>query len=141
MEDAREPVLTEMENKEPSLFAQASNIANGILNRLKKAFDIHSPSKETRDIFKNVMKGAELGLEDETKTLYGKVDSISNGLLNKLKDVSLQTNGLGTLNNNVINGTKTIFTTPQIVFNVQELDEAKLEQCFNYINRKFGSQY
>ena len=141
MENAMEPMLTEMKNKEPSLFAQASNIANGILNRLKKAFDIHSPSKETRDIFKNVIKGAELGLEDETKTLYGKVDSISNGLLNKLKDVSLQTNGLGTLNNNVINGTKTIFTTPQIVFNVQELDEAKLQQCFNYINRKFGSQY
>lgn len=40
-----------------------------------------------------------------------------------------------------IDNTKTVFTTPQIVFNVQELDEAKLEQCFNYINRKFGSQY
>ena len=91
MENAMEPMLTEMQNKEPSLFAQASNIANGILSRLKKAFDIHSPSKETRDIFKNVMKGAELGLEDETKTLYGKIDTISNGLLNKLKDVSLQT--------------------------------------------------
>lgn len=141
MKNAMQPMLEEMEDSEPSLFAKASSIANGILTRLKKSFDIHSPSKKTRNIFKNVMKGAELGLEDETKTLYGKVDSISNGLLNKLKDVSLQTNGLGTLNNNVINGTKTIFTTPQIVFNVQELDEAKLEQCFNYINRKFGSQY
>lgn len=141
MKNAMQPMLEEMESSEPSLFAKASSIANGILTRLKKSFDVHSPSKKTRDIFKNVMKGAELGVEDETKTLYRKVDSISNGLLNKLKDVSLQTNGLGTLNNNVINGTKTIFTTPQIVFNVQELDEAKLEQCFNYINRKFGAQY
>lgn len=40
-----------------------------------------------------------------------------------------------------IDNTKTIITTPQVVFNVQELDEAKLEQCFNYINRKFGAQY
>lgn len=40
-----------------------------------------------------------------------------------------------------IDSTKTIFTTPQIVFNVQELDESKLQQCFNYVNRKFGSQY
>lgn len=141
MKNAMEPMLTEMKDQEPSLFAQASSIANGVLSRLKKAFDIHSPSRKTRDIFKNVMEGAELGLKDETKSLYSKVDSISNGLLNKFKDVSLKTNGLGTLSNNIINGTKTIFTTPQIVFNVQELDEAKLEQCFNYINRKFGAQY
>lgn len=45
------------------------------------------------------------------------------------------------LNAQVINSTKTVFTTPQIVFNVQELDEVKLQQCFNYINKKFGSKY
>ena len=44
MKNAMSPMLTEMENKEPSLFAKASGIANGILSRLKKAFDIHSPS-------------------------------------------------------------------------------------------------
>lgn len=27
------------------------------------------------------------------------------------------------------------------IFNVQELDKERLEQCFNYINRKFGSKY
>jgi len=47
----------------------------------------------------------------------------------------------GSINNQIVDSTKTVFTTPQIVFNVQKLDEAKLEQCFNYINRKFGSQY
>lgn len=46
-----------------------------------------------------------------------------------------------TLSAKVIDSTKTVFTTPQIVFNVQELDEAKLQQCFNYINKKFGSAY
>ena len=45
------------------------------------------------------------------------------------------------LTSQVINSSKTIFTTPQIIFNVQELDEAKLQQCFNYVNRKFGSKY
>ena len=48
---------------------------------------------------------------------------------------------MGAINQSVIDNTKTVFTTPQIVFNVQELDEAKLNQCFNYINRKFGSKY
>ncbi len=56
MKNAMEPMLTEMKNKEPSLFSKASSIAQGILTRLKKAFDIHSPSKKTKAIFKNVMK-------------------------------------------------------------------------------------
>lgn len=56
MKNAMSPMLTEMQNKEPSLFAKASSIANGILSRLKKSFDIHSPSKKTKEIFKNVMK-------------------------------------------------------------------------------------
>ena len=47
----------------------------------------------------------------------------------------------GKLSNKIIDSTKTVYTTPQIIFNVQELDEAKLQQCFNYINRKFGSSY
>ena len=55
MKNAMTPMLDEMKNKEPSLFSKATSIANGILSRLKKAFDIHSPSKKTRAIFKNVM--------------------------------------------------------------------------------------
>ena len=47
----------------------------------------------------------------------------------------------GKLSNKIIDSTKTVYTTPQIIFNVQELDEAKLQQCFDYINRKFGSNY
>ena len=56
MKNAMEPMLTEMKNKEPSLFSKATSIANGILSRLNKAFDIHSPSRKTKEIFKNVMK-------------------------------------------------------------------------------------
>lgn len=56
MKNAMSPMLEEMENKEPTLFARASGIASGILSRLRQAFDIHSPSKKTREIFKNVMK-------------------------------------------------------------------------------------
>lgn len=134
-------MLEGMKDKEPTLFAKASNIANGILSRLKKTFDIHSPSKETKKIFKNVMKGAEVGIDEETNSLYKEIDSLSEGLLNKLRSFSFKENSLDTLNGNIIEKSKTIFTTPQIVFNVQELDEDRLEQCFNYINRKFGSRY
>lgn len=141
MKNAMEPMLEEMEDKEPTLFAKATNIADGVLSRLKKAFDIHSPSKKTREIFENVMKGAEIGIEDEASSIYNKIDKLSKGISNKLRSISYSDADFGKLNTNVIEKSRTIFTTPQIIFNVQELDEAKLQQCFNYINRKFGSQY
>lgn len=56
MKNAMLPMLEEMKKNEPSLYAKASGIANGILSRLKKSFDIHSPSRKTREIFKNVVK-------------------------------------------------------------------------------------
>ena len=36
---------------------------------------------------------------------------------------------------------KSQFVTPNIVFNVQKMDEANLQACFNYINKKFGTAY
>ena len=153
MKDAMEPMLEEMEKKEPSLFAKALNIGNGICERLKKAFDEHSPSKRTRKIFKYAMEGAELGLQDEEKKLYKQIDKVAENSIDKFNNIDITNLKInipnvqtfdkiqGSLKNKVIENTKTIFTTPQIVFNVQELDEAKLQQCFNYINKKFGSIY
>lgn len=140
MKNAMDPMLTEMEKKEPSLFAKATSIAQGILNRLKQAFDIHSPSKETKKIFKYVMEGAEEGLAEEENNLYRQVTGMSKKLLQGFEKVDISA-GLGNISGNLIDSTKNIYTTPQIVFNVQELDEGKLQQCFDYVNRKFGTSY
>lgn len=138
MKQTMEGMLKGMQDKEPSLFAKATGIAGGILSRLKNAFDIHSPSRETRNIFQNVMKGAELGLEDEEDKLNKKIEDMTN----KMKtDFSNIMPNMSQIKQSVIDQTRTIFTTPQIVFNVQELDEARLQQCFNYVNKKFGSAY
>ncbi len=56
MQDTMSPMLEEMQNSEPALYAKAQGIADGILTTLKTAFDIHSPSRETRDIFSNVVR-------------------------------------------------------------------------------------
>ena len=77
------------ENKEPTLFAKASNIANGILSRLKTAFDIHSPSKKTKKIFEYVMEGAEIGLDKKEKSLYKDIDRIAKGVLKRFKNKDL----------------------------------------------------
>ena len=140
MKNAMEPMLTEMENKEPSLFTKATGIANGILSRLKQSFDIHSPSKKMREIFQNVMASPEQEMDKGRKILNEKAKAIATDILKKFNGMSFKTNFKG-INSNIIEKSKTIFTTPQITFNVQELDEAKLQQCFNYINKKFGSQY
>ena len=87
------------------------------------------------------MKGAELGLEQQENSLYKEVDEISKKLLEKFNLIKNNDLQFKNLSSNVIEKTRNIFTTPNINFYVQELDEAKLQQCFNYINRKFGSQY
>lgn len=138
MKNAMEPMLEEMQESEPSLFAKATGIANGILSRLKKSFDIHSPSKETRKIFENVMKGAELGLEDEEDKLNKEIETIAEQIKS---DFSSIMPNMGGIKNAVIDKTKTVFTTPNIVFNVQKMDEANLNTAFNYVNRRLGSQY
>lgn len=86
------------------------------------------------------------GIYNSKSKLLNATNVLAQDLKDKLMlNSNMNIGNLERMQGNVISKTiessKTIFTTPQIVFNVQELDEAKLQQCFNYINRKFGSQY
>ena len=139
MENAMSPMLTEMQNKEPLLFAKATEIANGILSRLKKSFDIHSPSRETRDIFQNVMKGAELGLEDEQKALNKQVDDIANQMKTNFSNM---VPNMGAIKQSVIDQTKTVFTAPTLnIYAQDELTPAKMNSIIDTVNRRLGSKY
>lgn len=139
MENAMSPMLEEMKKSEPTLWAKASNIANGILSRLKKSFDIHSPSRETRDIFQNVMKGAELGLEDEQKALNKQVDDIANQMKTNFSNM---VPNIGAIKQSVIDQTKTIFTTPTLnIYAQDELTPAKMNSIIDTVNRRLGSKY
>ena len=139
MENAMSPMLTEMQNKEPLLFAKATGIANGILSRLKKSFDIHSPSKETQKIFENVMKGAEIGLDDEENKLYAQVNEIANKMKTRLADITPK---MGTIKQSVIDQTKTVFTTPTLnIYAQDELTPAKMNSIIDTVNRRLGSKY
>lgn len=89
MKNAMSPMLEEMEKSEPGLFSKASSIAGGILNRLRSSFDIHSPSKKTRKIFKQVMQGAELGIEDEEDNVLKKPDKLAQSLVDRFKNVDI----------------------------------------------------
>lgn len=127
--------------------------ASGLAQAVNKAFtgkdgwDEHSPSKKMRKFteyyvqpISDVMKSRERSIVQSAQELANKVNGVFNNQIGapKVQDFGkLQ----GSLSSQIVDSSKTIFTTPQIVFNVQELDKAKLEQCFNYVNKKFGSQY
>ena len=97
MKNAMSPMFEEMEKSEPSLFTKASSIANGIISRLNKSFDIHSPSRKTRKIFQNVMLGSELGIEDEEDNLMKQIDEISTNVMRKMsKAVEIETSAINT---------------------------------------------
>ena len=89
MKNAMQPMLEEMQKSEPTLFQKASSIANGILSRLRSAFDINSPSRKTREIFRYVMKGAELGISDEENNLYSQTGDVAGNIMDKFSKLDI----------------------------------------------------
>lgn len=97
MKNAMSPMLEEMKNAEPSLFTKATGIANGILSRLKKAFDIHSPSRKTRQIMKFAMQPMEEEMEDGKKELFKQADEIGEGVVDRLSNINGNVNVNGNM--------------------------------------------
>lgn len=128
MENAMKPMLEEMEKKEPSLFTKATNIANGILNRLKKAFDIHSPSRKTRAIFRNVMKGSELGVEDEEKNLYKQTEQIAKNVQSEFENIKPNTDFIDNIRSSSNSGNISGYTLNN--GNYLDIDYEKLSKAF-----------
>lgn len=87
MRNAMIPMSEEMNSASYSLYNKATEIANGILYRLKSGFDEHSPSRETRKIFKNLMFGAEIGVEDEEENLYKQTDEVAENVLDSFDNL------------------------------------------------------
>ena len=136
-----------LNNKKTGFFRNLFNIGRTGNQNLRNGLGDGSPSVLAKQALIDYFLGADIGIKKQgNKTVeelgkYGEImhNEFTKSLINKdlLEAKQLQ----GKFSSNLIDSQKTIFTTPQIVFNVQELDEAKLQQCFNYVNRKFGSQY
>ena len=118
-----------------------AGLAAVAIGRLRSALDEHSPSKITERIGEYFVEGFTNGI---ISTQIGAVNAVQN-----LADNTLEAYQSGlrmdSLKNNItgdmISGTKTIYTTPNIVINTQELDSQKLEQIVGYVNRRFGASY
>lgn len=96
MKNAMDPMLEEMQKSEPSLFAKATGIADGILSRLRKSFDIHSPSRKTRQLMKYVMQPMEEEMDNGKKKLVNMAEELAEDVNEEFSNiegnVSLQGN-------------------------------------------------
>lgn len=126
-----------------SLSEAASGIGQIIRDFIGHSVPKKGPLRNELTYMPDMIKNLTSGIDKNKSALLNSVMKMSDEMKEKLNIANLQDLGnfQGKLSNKVIDNTKTVFTTPQITFNVQELDQEKLEQCFNYINRKFGSLY
>lgn len=74
-------MLEGLEEKEPALYAKAEGIADGIISRLKKAFDIHSPSRVMQKIFGYVWDGAEVATDKAAPKLIADAGDTAKGFV------------------------------------------------------------
>lgn len=83
-----------IEEKEPSLFAKASSMIGGVINKINTALGVASPSKVMRRIFRYVVEGAELGMEDEAPSLYKQTDGVTSGVVSRFQKAKLDASSL-----------------------------------------------
>lgn len=115
-----------IKSKFEALRSTITNIANGIRDGFRSALDIHSPSRVMRDeIGKNIVLGIQEGMERNMKGMFG-------GIQSKL---GMEIGGFGATM--PVAGSQ--INNISIVVNAQELNQASLEQAFNYVNRRFGA--
>lgn len=162
MSDTMQGMMKEMENKEPSLFQKAKNIASGILNTLKKAFDIRSPSREMQKITEQLFAGMDKPMADAARKLPDKMAKIADKVLaeaekmsetqrylhervdnsglntqiSKLQDNNIQT-GFGTTNN--ICNTHSMSIT--IINRGTLIGSRGMNEFADIISRKIAGQY
>lgn len=114
--------------------------------RMRDGLGDGSPSTLAKKALIDYFLGANIGIDKSAPNLVNKMEKYGTKINEKfgtaLNNRNIQLSSkMPNATSKLVEKNKTIFTTPQIVFNVQELDEKKLEQCFDYINNKFGSRY
>lgn len=137
------------------------SVANKIKNFLHFSRPDIGPLRDYETWMPDMIKGMVKGINKSSYLLENATDKMAENMADKLSFDNLvndTTRAMKTLNYGVNNSTNplinpnansvnqlssnnTIFTTPNITFNVQEMTKENLEKCFNYINKKFGSNY
>lgn len=71
----------------PELISKIPEMMNGIINSVKSAFGVHSPSTVFADIGANLILGLWNGISDKVAWVKEKIGGVMKGIVNKAKEV------------------------------------------------------
>lgn len=74
-----------LDERKDTLFYKAAEIAGGFINTFKKMFNINSPSRVFKKIFKYVIEGGEVGVDDEAPKLYKQADDVASTFTKRMQ--------------------------------------------------------
>lgn len=144
-EDEGKAILTSLKTglEDNTITERLFKAARGLAGKLTKIFKI-TPSisygPQPASAIQRLLPGFAEGLDyvpyDNFVARLHKGERVLTAEENR-KLTELQNSG-AKLNSQIRSGTA---AAPNIVFNVQKMDEANLNACFNYINKKFGTAY
>lgn len=83
--EAVQGAIDGLEEKKDSLFFKACDLANGVINTFRRIFDEHSPSRVFKKIFKYVIEGGEVGVDDEAPKLYKQADDVASTFTKRMQ--------------------------------------------------------
>lgn len=130
-----------------SLIDKAAGIARSIANQFNIQWDEHSPSKLMEQKAEYLLQPIGTVFSKRENELVKKAGNLAKRVIGGFdKSFALNedlfapnTKAFNALNTNVINGTKTIFTTPTL--NIYTQGEVNIRKIADEVNRIFGSQY
>lgn len=126
-----------IQNAKDWIIGKIREFARGILDGMKNALGIHSPSTIFRDqVGRYIAEGIGVGFDQNIGSVVNDMQKKIGIETSKLSaDVGLVANA------DSLNRVSPTTNNISIVVNAQTLNEESLEQAFVYINRKFGMSY
>ena len=129
-----------------SVVSKITTAASSLASKIKSILGFSEPEEGPLSNFHTYMPDMinlmVKGIDENKSKLTASVENMASDMKKTINaDIFDYGEMQNTITEHIIDSTKTVFTTPQITFNVQEMNKENLETCFNYINRKFGSKY
>lgn len=129
--NAMQGMIDGMDSRKGAAVGKAKEIADAIIAELQRAMQINSPSRLTRDLIgKNIVRGIEVGIDDEKQTLLNKMRGVVEASKNEMGLLMAnKTQGAGTtsvVTNNNDNGvSQTVIVNSPVKSPLEMMREAK----------------
>lgn len=109
--DSMKGMIAGMDSMKSSAVGKAREIADAIIAEMQRALDIHSPSRVMKNLIgKNIVRGIEVGIDDEKANLLRKMKSVVGLASEEMAQSTKTNNGLfaksSIVTNNNDNGVK-----------------------------------